>query len=193
MSNETLKTNFTNKIINLIKNNLKIFVICSFIMLFLLLGFLFYKTIQEKDNVEIAENYTQASILIEKKRNEESKLLLENIINKNHQFYSPMALYLLIDNEIEKNPLKVIMFFDKILKNNSANKEDLNLIKIKKAIYLINLDNEELIIKTLNPVIKSNSVWKKVAINLISQYFISKNQKVKAEEYIQLLNNDKIK
>jgi predicted negative regulator of RcsB-dependent stress response len=193
MSNETLKTNYTNKIINLIKNNLKIFVICSFIMLFLLIGFLFYKTIQEKDNVEISENYTEASILIEKKRNEESKLLLENIINKNHQFYSPMALYLLIDNEIEKNPLRVIMFFDKILKNNSVNKEDLNLIKIKKAIYLINLDNEELIIKTLNPVIKSNSVWKKVAINLISQYFISKNQNVKAEEYIQLLNNEKIK
>ena len=64
------------------------------------------------------------------------------------------------------------------------------MIKIKKSIYLIHLDNERLIIETLNPVINSNSVWKNMAINLISQYFLSKNQTVKAEEYIQLLNKE---
>jgi len=51
------------------------------------------------------------------------------------------------------------------------------------------LDNEELIIKTLNPVINSNSVWRDMAINLISDYFLSRDQKTKADEYIRLLSN----
>ena len=42
---------------------------------------------------------------------------------------------------------------------------------------------------TLNPIVNSDSVWRKMAIELISDYFISKNQTVKASEYIQLLNS----
>ena len=120
-------------------------------------------------------------------------MLLENIISKNHQLYSPLALYLIIDNNIESDNSKIIVFFDKILANNSIDKENLNLIKIKKAIYLIHLDNEKLIVETLNPIINSNSVWKDLAINLISEYFLSKDQKNKADEYIQLSNNKKNK
>ena len=88
---------------------------------------------------------------------------------------------------------KIIIFFDKILKNNSIDKENLNLIRIKKAIYLINIDNEELIVSTLNPIINSSSAWKNMAIDIISQYFISKNQNLKADEYLQLLKNKKNK
>ena len=128
--------------------------------------------------------------MIKQKKILESKLLLESIISENHQFYSPMALYLIIDNNIVSKKIKIISFFDKILNNNSISKENLNLIKIKKAIYLIGLDNEKLIIETLNPIINSNSVWRNIAINLISEYFMSKNQIVKAKEYIQLLNKN---
>jgi hypothetical protein len=100
-----------------------------------------------------------------------------------------LALYLIIDNNIYLDDLKIINYFNKILKNNSIDKENLNLIKIKKAIYLINLDREEQVVKTLNPIINSKSVWRKTAINLISEYFLAKDQNAKAEEYIQLLMN----
>tara|TARA_B110000305_G_C19091930_1_gene471208 strand:+ start:265 stop:564 length:300 start_codon:yes stop_codon:yes gene_type:complete len=99
----------------------------------------------------------------------------------------------MIDNNIENDEKKIIIFFDKILKNNSIDKENLNLIRIKKAIYLINIDNEELIVSTLNPIINSSSAWKNMAIDIISQYFISKNQNLKAGEYLQLLKNKKNK
>ena len=87
----------------------------------------------------------------------------------------------------------VIKYFDKILKISSIDKENLNLIKIKKAIFLFNTGNEESIIKTLNPVIESESIWRNIAISVMSNYFLSKNQKIKANEYIQLLNNKKNK
>ena len=187
MSNETVKNNFFEQIKIFLKKNIKILIILIIVIFILLCSFLFYKNIQDKNNIKVAESFTQASILVKQKKIEESKLLLENIINKNHQFYSPLALYLLIENNIEKEPLKIITFFDKILKNNSSDEENLNLIKIKKAVYLINLDEENLIVETLNPIINSSSAWRKIAINLISDYFLSKDQNSKAEEYMRLL------
>ena len=188
MSNETLKKNFIDKAINFARQNLKLIIATLVSVLIFLFCFFFYKNLQERNNIKIAEQYTQASLLVKQKKIQESKLLLESIVNKNHQFYSPMALYLIIDNNIVSEKIKIISFFDKVLNNNSIDKENLNLIKIKKAVYLIGLDNEELIVDTLNPVINSNSVWRSIAINMISEYFLSKNQVVKAEEYIQLLN-----
>ena len=188
MSNETVKNNFFEQIKIFLKKNIKILIILIIVIFILLCSFLFYKNIQDKNNIKVAESFTQASILVKQKKIEESKLLLENIISQDHQFYSPLALYIMIDKNIEKDTSKIIILFDKILDNNSIENENLNLIKIKKAIYLINLNNEKLILETLNPIINSNSVWKNLAINLISEYFISNGQSIKANEYIKLLD-----
>jgi predicted negative regulator of RcsB-dependent stress response len=190
MTKETLKINFIEKSYKYTKNNLRAFVILLAVILVLLLSFFFYENLQEKNNIKIAEQYMQASILIKQKKLHESKLLLESIINKDHQFYSPMALYLLINNNIESEKSKLIFYFDRILKNNSIDKENLNLIKIKKSIYLISIDKEELIVATLNPIVNSKSVWRNIAINLLAEYFFSKGQKFKGDEYIQLLSSE---
>ena len=189
MLNEILKKNFLVHSLNFIKKKYKLLIILLLVLIIFLFAFMFYQDLNKKNNIQVAEEYTKATILIKQKKAEESKLLLESIINKNHQFYSPLALYLIIDNNIYLDDLKIINYFNKILKNNSIDKENLNLIKIKKAIYLINLDREEQVVKTLNPIINSKSVWRKTAINLISEYFLAKDQNAKAEEYIQLLMN----
>ena len=189
MTNEILKENFLTNTTNFVKKNSKLLILLLVTILIFLFTYLFYKNLQDKSNIQIAEKYTTASILIKQNKIEESKILLEAIIKKKHQFYSPLSLYLIIDNDIENDIKKIISFFDQILKNNSISNENLNLIKIKKAIYLINIDDEKLIIETLNPVINSNSVWREIAINLIKEYFLSKDQKIKAEEYNQLLQN----
>ena len=189
MLNEILKKNFLAHSLNFIKKKYKLLIILLLVLIIFLFAFMFYQDLNKKNNIQVAEEYTKATILIKQKKAEESKLLLESIINKNHQFYSPLALYLIIDNNIDLDDLKIISYFNKILKNNSIDKENLNLIKIKKAIYLINLDREEQVVKTLNPIINSKSVWRKTAINLISEYFLAKDQNAKAKEYIQLLMN----
>ncbi|MDA7606516.1 hypothetical protein N8726_02830 [Pelagibacteraceae bacterium] len=189
MSNETIKKNFLDNIIFFLKHNIKTVIILLVIVFISLLIGIFYNDLNKKKNIKISEQYTQATIYIKQNKINESKLLLEKIINTDHKFYSPLALYLIVENNINYDKLKIISFFDKILKNKSIDRENLNLIKIKKAIYLIDLDKEDLVIETLNPVINSNSVWKKIAINLISEYFLSKGQKNKAKEYSLLLNN----
>ena len=190
MSDSQQKINFIEITSNFIKKNYKIialFVVILFLSLFLIF---INKDLQAKKDIKVSEQYTQASILITQKKIKESKIILEELVETNHKFYSPLSLYLIIDNNLENDSKKIINFFSIILNNNSIDKENLNLIKIKKAIYLISLDEELSVIETLNQVINSNSVWRNLAINLISEYFLSKNQKDKAIKYIQLLKNN---
>ena len=51
-------------------------------------------------------------------------------------------------------------------------------------------DEEKLIIELLNPIINSKSLWRKTAIEFMVKYFLNKNQKIKSEEYLKLLNNN---
>ena len=190
MSNEILKKNFLDTAVFFIKHNIKKIIVLSIIIFIFFLVFLFYKNLNIKNDIKISEQYTQATIYIKQNKIDESKMLLESIINTEHKFYSPLALYLIVENNIEYDKLTIITLFDKIIKNKSIDKENINLIKIKKAIYLIDLDKEDMVIETLNPIINSNSVWKKIAINLITEYFLSKGQKNKAKEYSILLKKE---
>jgi len=189
MSNEKLNNTFQNKITILIKKNLRNLSIFFVVLILILFGYFFFLDFKKKSDIKISEEYTQATIQFKEKKIEEAKRLLENIINKKHKFYSPLSLYFIIDNNLEKDTLITANFFDKILAINSIDKENLNLIKIKKAIFLFNTGEEESILRTLNPVINSDSIWREMAIKLISDYFLSKNQIIKANEYIKLLNN----
>ena len=191
MSEEIVNNNFQNKIIYFIKKNLKKLIIFAIFLILTLFSYFFYKDLQKKNELKISEKYTQATILYKQKKIDETKLLLENVINKNHRFYSPLALYFIIDNNLENDPSKIINFFDKILSIGSIDRENLNLIRIKKGIFLFSKGDEELVIKTLNPIINSDSVWRNMAIKLLSDYFLSKGEKNKASEFIKLLNNIK--
>jgi predicted negative regulator of RcsB-dependent stress response len=189
MTEKILDNSFQKKFFYFMKKKSKIIIISIFFLIFILFSYLFYNNSEKKNAIKIAENYTHASIKFKEKKTNESKQLLENIINEGHRFYSPLALNFIIDNNLETDNLKIINFYDKILSIRSIESENINLIKIKKAIFLFNLEDEKAIIKTLNPIINSESVWKNVAVKLIADYFLSKNQKSKANEYIQLLNN----
>lgn len=189
MSEERSNNTFQNKIKYFLNKNLKNLVFLSILSILILFSYFFYKDIQEKKEIRLSENYTQASVQFNEKKINEAKEILEKIIEEKHKFYSPLALYFIIDNNLEKDSLKIINFFDDILSINSIELENLNLIKIKKAIFLFELKDEKLILNTLNPVINSNSVWRNMAIELISDYYLFLDQRTKANEYIQLLNN----
>ena len=188
MNDQILKENLQDKINNFFKKNIKILFLTLITIIIFLIFFSYYNYQKKQNDIIISEQFTNASILIKDNKIKESKLILENILSKDHKFYSPLALNLLIDNEIEKDKKIILNYFDQVLKIKSISNENLNLIKIKKALFLFNEKDEELIITTLNPIINSNSVWRNSAIKLIADYFFSINQKNKANEYYKLLN-----
>tara|TARA_B100001093_G_scaffold291707_1_gene278467 strand:+ start:9621 stop:10199 length:579 start_codon:yes stop_codon:yes gene_type:complete len=162
-----------------------------FIVLILLISYFFIIESNKKNNdLLISENFNKAKILITNKQPEESKKILLKLIEENHKIYSPLSLYMIIEEDLEKNNDKIIILFEEVLKNNKILQEDKDLIKIKKAIFISGFENESKILEILNPIINSKSIWRYEAINLMIRFFDMKGEKNKSEEYKRLLKSN---
>ena len=80
--------------------------------------------------------------------------------------------------------------FDKILDIGSIEKEDLNLLRLKKAIFISENSKEENMLELLNPIINSDSVWKIQSIKFLGDYYFSLKQFNKAKQYYLILISD---
>ena len=58
-----------------------------------------------------------------------------------------------------------------------------NLIIYKKALFNSDFVSENELLKILNPVINSESIWKSHALYLLAEFFYSKDEKQKAKEF----------
>ena len=68
-------------------------------------------------------------------------------------------------------------------------KEIKNLNIYKKELYNANDSNEIDLLNILNPVIKSESVWKSHALYLMAEYFYSQNEMQKSKEFFNQIIN----
>ena len=126
--------------------------------------------------------------MISQKKSDEALDILKNIINENDKTYSVLSLYLIIDQKLEKDERKIINYFDKVLSIKSLKNEDSDLIKLKKAIFISSYENEKELLKLLNPIINSDSVWKIQSIKFLADFYFSKKEFNKADQYyLQLL------
>ena len=76
-----------------------------------------------------------------------------------------MALNEILDNDLEKNNEEVLRLFN-IIESIKVEKEQKNLIKLKKALYLIKISKNEEGKKLLSEIISDNSIWKDAAIEI---------------------------
>ena len=127
--------------------------------------FLFFNLRNENKNILASEQFNLAKILIQNDNKDEAKRMLVEIVKDSNKFYSPLSLNLIIDQELEKDPKKIYELFDEVISIKKIDKENINLIKIKKALFLTqHRDEEQEIIKILNPIINSESIWRGTAI-----------------------------
>jgi hypothetical protein len=134
--NSENKLDFKDKIKNFyLSNKFKIYLLIisfSVVIIFLIL----LKFYNEKQNSIVAEKYVQAGISLTLENKEAAKLLLEEIIISENNFYSILALNTLIEKNLVTDNAKILKFFE-ILENSISTKEKKDLIKLKKALFLI--------------------------------------------------------
>ena len=148
--------------------------------------------VQDRKIKSLAEKYNSISINFNSSNKMDFKNDLVEIINEKNSTYSPLALYFILDNDIQSSNEEINKFFDIIIKEVNLDKEIKNLIIYKKGLFNANFETENNLIKILNPVINSDSVWKSHVLYLLAEYFFDKNQKQKAKEfYNQILNYKK--
>ena len=194
-----INTNTRNeKIKNFFINNKKRIIISLSILILLLIGYFTYGEIKKKNKIKIADQYNSSKInfLSGKKIDIESKMV--EIIYAKDKTYSPLALYFLLDNNIISSQDKINNLFDILINDTPLEKEIINLIIYKKAIYNSDFESENNLLKILNPLINSDSIWKSHALYLLGEYFLSKNEKEKAKEFFEQIivtenSNSKIK
>ena len=184
------------KIKNFFINNKKNLIMVFSIIVVVVIGYLSVKEMKEQNKIKLANQFNITTINFELDDKQTTIDQLINLINENDATYSPLALYFLIDNNLIDNQDQINSLFDELILKTSLDEEIKNLVIYKKALFNSNFSSENDLLKILNPVINSESIWKAHSLYLIAEYFYSKNQKQKAKEFFnQILllpnvNND---
>jgi predicted negative regulator of RcsB-dependent stress response len=175
--NERIKNFFIN-------NKKKLFFSVS-IILILIISYLTYEQFLIKKKINLSNKYNESSLIFSLKNTTKVKKEMVDIVYKKDKTYSPLALYFLIDNNIISSDKEINELFDVILRINKLDKEIKNLVIYKKGLFNSNFEDENNLIKILNPILNSNSIWKSHALFLMGEYFLNKNEKLKAKEFFE--------
>ena len=187
---EIINTNTrSEKIKNFFIDNKKILLSIIVVIILSLLIFFGYSEFKKNQKIKISNLYN--SIIIEYddiKKIEAAKNLIE-IVNKKDPTYSLLSLYFIIDNNLISDKNQINTLFDILIKETSLDKEIKNLVIYKKGLFNADEINENELLSILNPLIKSESIWKSHALYLLAEFFYSKNEKQKSKDFFnQILN-----
>ena len=164
-SETTEELNIIKKISNLVIKKKKLFLSLLIIIVITLSTIIFLNYYQNNQNNKISEKYVEAGIYLSSKDKEKSKSIYKEIIISKNKFYSILALNDLIENDLEKNNEEILRFF-KIVENTRTTKEQKNLIKLKKALFLKKISKDLEGNKLLEEIIADNSIWKEAALEI---------------------------
>ena len=114
---------------------------------------------------------------------------LKNIINKKDKTYSPLAFYFLLDNNLINSKDEINSYFDILINEVSLEEEIKNLTIYKKGLFNSDFAEENILLDILNPLIKSESIWRSHALYLMAEYYFAKNQKNKSKDFFEEIIN----
>jgi len=149
----------------------------------------FYLASKEKKNLLLSEKYVQARIYIEKGNKNEATSILKDLIYSNNTTYSALSLFIILDQKLITDNEELLKLFGHLLDNNKFKKEIKNLLIYKKALLKSDFITESELIVEIQPLLNNNSIWKVHAQLLLGDYFASKKEYFKAEQfYMEILS-----
>jgi len=173
----------SEKVRNFFVNNKNKIISLVVILTVVLVGAFSFEKYQTNKKKEISNKFNSTTISYSEKTKELTAKKLVEIINEQDPTYSPLALYFIIDNQLISNDSEINSYFDILIDEISLDKEIKNLVIYKKALFNADTAQESELLNMLNPLIKSESVWKSHALYLMAEYFYSKDQKQKSKEF----------
>ena len=148
------------------KNKSKLYILISLIILTFLIFSLYQINIKKKNSV-IAEKYIQAGIFLANKNNADATLIFEEIIESKNKFYSILSLNTILEKKLLTDKEKILQLFEKTEKIIET-KDQRDLIKFKKALFLINNSEFDEGKKILQDIANSKSGLKFLAEEILS-------------------------
>ena len=184
------------RIKNFFLDNKKKLISIVSIILVIIIGYLSFEKSKERTKIKLANKYNLALIDLNPDNKQKTIDEMVNVVKSNDATYSPLALYHLLDNNLLENNEEINILFNELIEKTNLDNEIKNLIIYKKALFNSDFVSENELLKILNPIINSESIWKSHALYLLAEYFYSKNEEEKAKEFFNKIlilpngNND---
>ena len=179
------------KLKNFFSKNSKKLVGLLILLLLLLFSYFIYQEYKKRQKAEIAEAYNIITLKQVTNENfDDTKKLIE-IIKKKDPVYSALSLYFIIENDLIKDKEEINNFFDLVIKSQEE-KEIENLIIYKKAMFNADIVSENELLKILDPILKSDSIWKSHALILMADYFSNNNNFIKSKDFLEEIINSEV-
>ena len=156
-----------------------------FVLIFVFGSFSFYLENKEKKRILLSENYLQAKIYLEDGNKNKAIDILKEVIFANDPTYSTLCLFLIMNQNLITDYKELSVLFDHLLEKNKFSKEERNLLIYKKALLNSNFVDESQMLKSIKPLLNTETFWKPHGLLLLGDYFVSKGEYIKAIEFYQ--------
>jgi predicted negative regulator of RcsB-dependent stress response len=173
------------KVKNFIIDNKRNIIILTLLIILFIFSYFIYEETKKRNKINIANKYNSITAIFLSGEKKETEKNLVDIVYEKEKTYSLLALFFLIDNNIIKEKNKINSLFDVVINEIKQEKEIKNLLIYKKALYNSDFTNENELIKILNPLINSDSIWNSHALHLMGEYFYFKGEKRKSKEFFE--------
>ena len=152
------------------------------ILILILISFFAYQEFKSRNKIKLANKFNKIVTSFENGQKNLNDELID-IINVKDKTYSPLAFFFLLDNDLISSKDEINSYFDILINNIPLEKEIKNLTIYKKGLFNSDYVQENELLNILNPIIKSESMWKPQALYLMAEFYLSKNQKQKSKEF----------
>ena len=171
------------KIKNFLIHNKKNLIVSITVIIIGIVVYFSFTEIKERNKIKLANKFNLVKINYKENQKQATINELVKIISQNDVTYSPLALYFLLDNDLVEDNTQINKLFDELINQTNLDTEIKNLIIYKKALFNSDFTTENNLLKILNPIINSESIWKSHALYLLGEFFYAKNEKQKAKEF----------
>jgi hypothetical protein len=162
------KIELKDKLFRYYNHNKKKIYIFLFVLLIIVISIILLQQKSEKKNILNAEKYIQAGLYLTSNNKNEAILLYEEIILSKNEIYAILALNTVVEKKLISDKKRILELF-MILENSTKVKENKDLIKLKKALYLIKISKIEDGKSLLKDLIEKNSNFKAIAQDLLEK------------------------
>tara|TARA_B100000579_G_scaffold114196_1_gene91421 strand:+ start:550 stop:1200 length:651 start_codon:yes stop_codon:yes gene_type:complete len=177
------------KIKNFFINYKKKIIFILILIVLLLISFFLYQDYRLEIKEKLSDKYNILVTKFESGKKENIEIEFKEIINEKDKTYSPLAFYFLIDNQLISSQDEINKYFDILINELDLEDEIKNLTIYKKGLYNSEFADENQLLDILNPVIKSQSIWKSHALFLMAEYYLAKNENQKSKEFFSQIAN----
>ena len=147
-----------------------------------------FKAYERNKSEKILEDYSKAIMMLSNENLDEADKIFTKLLNEKNEAILISSLNKIIEiNLKKKNPKKNIILIDDILNSKKLSALNTELLKIKKALLIFDKADEKTMLGLLNKNEKQSKFYS-LSMQILVDFYISKNELLKANEIQKLVN-----